>query len=107
MLSIILKRNSGKNLIPTVEVILISRKAVDEKPIVGILGGLHGAVDEAAGDLHGDDAAVLDMRLDELAVLRARLGAFLAQQIAGRQVDITVTLDDVAAQRALPGARAA
>lgn len=72
-----------------------------------VLGGLHGAVDEAAGDLHGDDRAVPDVRLDQLAVLRAGLDAFLAQQVAGRQVNITVTLDDVAAERALAGARAA
>lgn len=86
---------------------MISRKAIDEKPIVGVLGSLHGAVDEAAGDLHGDDRAVFDVRLDEFAVLRTGLGAFLAQQITGRQVDITVALDDVATQRALAGTRAA
>lgn len=94
-------------LIPTVEIILISRKAIDEKPIVGVLGSLHGAADEATGNLHGNDRAVSDMRLDEFAVLRAGLGAFLAQQITGRQVDITVALDDVTTQRALAGARAA
>lgn len=83
---------------------MISRKAIDEKPIVGIPGSLHCAVDEAAGDFHGDDRAILDMCLDKLAVLRPGLDAFLPQQIAGRQVGITVMLDDVATQGTLAGA---
>lgn len=46
---------------------------------MGVVGSLHSAVDEAAGDLHGDDRAVPDVSLDELAVLRPGLDAFLAQ----------------------------
>lgn len=74
---------------------------------MGTLGDSHGAVDEAAGDLDGDDGAVPDVSLDELAVLRIWFDAFLAQQIAGRQMNITVILDDVAAQGAFAGTRAA
>lgn len=95
------------HLVPAFKVILISGKTVNKEPAVRVLGGLHGTVDEAAGDLHGDDGAVLDMRLDQLAILRAGLGAFLAQQVAGRQMNITVPLDDVAAEGTLAGAWAA
>jgi len=51
---------------------------------MGVLGSLHGAIDEAAGDLHGDDRTVPDMRLDEFAILRAGFGALLAQKVASR-----------------------
>lgn len=74
---------------------------------MGTVGGVHSAIEEAARDLDRHDRAVLDVKLDQLAVLRAGLGALLAQQIAGRQVYVAVTVDDVAAEGALAGARAA
>lgn len=98
---------STRYLGPAIKVILIPGETVDEEAVVRIPGCPHRTVDEAAGDLHRDDRAVLDVRLDELAELRAGFGALLAQQVAGWQVNITVTLDDVAAERALAGTRAA
>lgn len=93
-------------LVPTFEVILIPGEAVDQKTVARILGGLHGTVEQAASDLHGYDRAVPDVSLDELAVHRSGFGALLAQEIASRQVHITVVIDDVAAKRALTGTRA-
>jgi len=77
-------REIRRYLIPTVKIILIPGKTVDEKPVMWILGCLHGAIDEATGDLHRDDRTVSDMCFDELAILRAGFGTFLAQQITSR-----------------------
>lgn len=93
--------------VPTVKVILVPRKTVNEEAVVRIRGCLHRTIEEAAGDFYGDDRAIFDMRLDELAELRAGLSAFLTQQVTGRQVNITITLDDVVTERTLAGTRAA
>ena len=70
-------------------------------------GGTRGRTRPYARDLDGDDLALLDEVVDELAVLARRVLALGAQQVAGAEVHPAVLVDDPRAHGALAAARAA
>lgn len=69
--------------VPALEVVLVPGKPVNEEVV--LLRLVHGGLEEGASDLDGDDCAVADVALDELAVLRSRLVALCPQKIAWKE----------------------
>ena len=65
--------------VPALQVVLVAGEAVDEEVV--LLRLVHGGLEERARDLDGDDGAVADVALDQLAVLRARLAALCPQEV--------------------------
>ena len=63
-------------LVPAAQVVLVAREAVDEELVRA--GLVHGALEQRAGDLDGDDGAVGDVALDQLAELGSGLFPLLA-----------------------------
>ena len=65
--------------VPALQVVLVAGEAVDEEVV--LLRLVHGGLEERARDLDGDDGAVADVALDQLAVLRARLAVLCPQEV--------------------------
>lgn len=85
----------------------LAGEAVDEEPLGGGEGGLHGVLEKGDGDFHGDDFAVFDVVFDELAVLGAFAVLFGAEEVAGAEVGEAVAVDEAGALGSLSGAGAA
>jgi hypothetical protein len=83
----------------------LAGETVDEELVGAVLldGGLHGVFEQLDGDFHGDNLAVADVLLDQVAELAALTVLLFAQKVAGGEVLELVVADDVAALSALAG----
>jgi hypothetical protein len=83
----------------------LAGEAVDEELVGAVFldGGLHGVFEQLDGDFHGNDLAVADVFLDQVAELAALAVLLFAQKVAGGEMLELVVADDVAALGALAG----
>lgn len=84
----------------------LAGETVDEEFVDAVVlnGGLHGVLEQLDGDFHGDNLAVADVLLDEVAKIAALAVLLFAQQVAGREMLELVVADNVAALSALASA---
>lgn len=81
-------------------------EAVDKELVDAFVldGCLHGVLEQLDGDLHGDNLAVADVLLDQVAKVGSLTVLLFTQQITGREVLELVVADNVAALGALASA---
>ena len=84
----------------------LARETVDEElvDVVVLDGGLHGVFEQLDGDFHGDNLAVADVLLDQVAEVAALAILLFAQKVTGGEMLELVVADDVAALGALASA---
>jgi len=81
----------------------LARETINEELVCAILldGGLHGVFEQLDGDFHGNNLAVADVLLDQVAELATLAVLLFAQKVAGGEMLELVVADDVGALGAL------
>jgi hypothetical protein len=87
----------------------LARETVNEEFVCAVLldGGLHGIFEQLDGDFHGDNLAVADVLLDQVAELASLAVLLFTQEVAGGEMLELVVADDVGALGALASTGAA